>query len=74
MPIDRLIFIYLVLLLSALGVVAMLTEMRKRRFRPEPTKDRVFRCDQCGFVYTDDPDVDHSRCAQCGQLNEAIEF
>jgi TonB family protein len=37
-------------------------------------QDRVFRCTKCGSVYTDDPDVDRSRCVQCGQLNEAIEF
>jgi predicted Zn-ribbon and HTH transcriptional regulator len=32
------------------------------------------RCEKCGFVYTDDPDVDRSRCSQCGKSNEAIEF
>jgi predicted Zn-ribbon and HTH transcriptional regulator len=36
--------------------------------------DRIFRCVKCGFVYTDDPDVDRSRCSQCGQMNDPIEF
>ena len=39
-----------------------------------PSEDRIFRCGRCGYVYTDDPDVDRSRCSQCGQPNEAIRF
>lgn len=74
MPIEKVIFVYLLGLLGALVVLAALSELRKRRFRPDPTKDRVFRCENCGFVYTDDPDVPRSRCSQCGQLNEAVEF
>jgi DNA-directed RNA polymerase subunit RPC12/RpoP len=38
------------------------------------SSDRIFRCAKCGSVYTDDPDVDRSRCAQCGQMNDPIEF
>ena len=34
----------------------------------------VVACEKCGFVYTDDADVDRSRCSQCGALNEAITF
>ena len=33
-----------------------------------------FRCGRCGYVYTDDPDVDRSRCSQCAQMNDAIRF
>ena len=43
-------------------------------FGPRPSDDRVFRCVKCAYVYTDDPDVDRSRCQQCGTLNEAIKF
>jgi len=74
MPIDQLVLIYLLAALGAVTLVAMLTEMRKRRFRPDPSQDRVFRCVQCNAVYTDDPDVDRSRCSQCGQINDAIQF
>lgn len=42
--------------------------------RPAAIEDRIFRCDRCGQVYTDDPDVDRSRCSQCGKLNEPIVF
>jgi protein-arginine kinase activator protein McsA len=65
---------YVIVLLLALAALGVYSEMRKRRFHPTPSKDRIFRCERCGYVYTDDADVDRSRCAQCGKLNEAIEF
>jgi len=74
MTILALILGYVVLLLAALCGVAIYSEMRRRRFHPTASEDRIFRCKNCGYVYTDDPDVDRSRCSQCGKLNEAIEF
>jgi uncharacterized Zn finger protein len=74
MPPDKLLFVYLVSLLAALSAVAIYSELRRRRFRPTPSEDHVFRCEKCGLVYTDDADVDRSRCSQCGTVNEAIEF
>lgn len=71
---DVLLFIYVTVLLAAVGLAAVYSEFRSRRFRPGANQDRVFRCEKCGFVYTDDADVDRSRCSQCGTLNEAIEF
>jgi protein-arginine kinase activator protein McsA len=69
-----LIMIYVAVLLGALGVLGIYSEMRRRRFGPARTEDRVFRCKQCGFVYTDDADVDRSRCSQCGKMNEPMAF
>jgi predicted Zn-ribbon and HTH transcriptional regulator len=74
MPADALILIYVVSLLAGLAGIAVYSERRARSFDPSPSKDRVFRCEKCGFVYTDDADVDRSRCSQCGKLNEAIQF
>jgi predicted Zn-ribbon and HTH transcriptional regulator len=74
MTVHNLILTYVVVLLSALSAVAIYAEMRRRRFEPTPSQDRIFRCEKCGYVYTDEPDVDRSRCSQCGQINEAIEF
>jgi predicted Zn-ribbon and HTH transcriptional regulator len=71
---DALIFAYVAVLLMALAALTVYTEMRRRRFHPTQSEDRIFRCQKCGYVYTDDPDVDRSRCTQCGKLNEAIEF
>ena len=74
MSIPDLILLYVVILLAGLGAVGIYSEFRRRRFQPAPTDDRIFRCEKCGYVYTDDPDVDRSRCSQCGRSNEAIEF
>lgn len=74
MTADTILFVYVVVLLAALSVVAILSEMRRRRFRPAPTADQVFRCEKCGFLYTDDPDVERSLCSQCGTMNEAVHF
>jgi hypothetical protein len=74
MSIPHLILAYVVVLLAGIGGLAIYTELRRRRFQPTPSEDRIFRCRRCGYVYTDDPDVDRSRCSQCGQMNEAIEF
>ena len=71
---EAFIFGYMLLLIGGIVVVAVSTELRTRRFEPEPTEDRVFRCRTCGFVYTDDSDVDLSRCQHCGTMNEAIQF
>jgi len=72
--IPELISTYVLVLLGALAAVGLYSEWRRRSFEPTPTQDRIFRCRRCGYVYTDDPDVDRSRCAQCGQTNEAIQF
>ncbi|HEX4343351.1 MAG TPA: hypothetical protein VH255_08165 [Verrucomicrobiae bacterium] len=69
-----LILLYLGILLAALAAAAIYGEMRRRKFEPEPSEDKIFRCRHCGQVYTDDSDVDRSRCAQCGQMNDAIQF
>ncbi|HEU5070077.1 MAG TPA: hypothetical protein VFV96_06665 [Verrucomicrobiae bacterium] len=74
MPIHTLILGFVVISLGALGLLVIWTELRRRRFEPHPSQDRIFRCQKCGSVYTDDPDVDRSRCPQCGKLNEAIQF
>ena len=74
MSADALIVIYVAVMLAALGGVAVYSERRSRQFGPTPSKDRIFRCKHCGFVYTDDADVERSRCSQCGKMNAAIEF
>ena len=71
---DAILFGYVALLLGAVAALALYTEHRARRFGPTPSDDRIFRCVDCAYVYTDDPDVDRSRCPQCGALNEAIRF
>jgi protein-arginine kinase activator protein McsA len=61
-------------LLAAISGLAIYSDARSRRFGPTSSQDRIFRCKNCGLVYTDDSDVDRSRCSQCGRSNDAIEF
>lgn len=74
MKIPDLIFVYVTGSLAALCGLGIYSEMRRRRFHPTPTEDRIFRCESCSYVYTDDPDVDRSRCPQCGKMNAPIQF
>ena len=74
MAIPDLILLYVVVTIAGLGSVGIYTELRRRRFEPTPSEDSIFRCRRCGYVYTDDEDVDRSRCSQCGQMNDAIKF
>jgi len=71
---ETFILTYVVSLLAALSLLAVYSEIRSRRFQPARDEDRIFRCERCGSVYTDDADVDRSRCSQCGTLNEPIQF
>ncbi len=74
MSVSALLFAFVFSLLAALSAVAIYFELRRRSFGPTSTEDHVFRCDKCGYVYTDDPDVDRSRCPQCGTVNEVFTF
>ena len=74
MKIQTLIEIYVTLALGGLLGLWIFSEMSRRRFWPTHTEDRVFRCGKCGFVYTDDADVERSRCSQCGKMNVPMEF
>jgi hypothetical protein len=74
MSASTLIVIYVAVLLGTLIGLWIYSEMRRRRFGPTHSEDKIFRCAKCGFVYTDDADVDRSRCSQCGKLNEPIVF
>jgi rubrerythrin len=74
MSTSHLILGYVVLMLGGVTGAAVYSELRRRSFNPGPSKDRIFRCRKCNYVYTDDPDVVRSRCSQCGQMNEARQF
>ena len=71
---QALIFWYTAGLLGAMAGIAVYYELRLRRFEPTRSEDNIFRCEKCAFVYTDDSDVDRSRCPQCGKLNEVFNF
>ncbi len=74
MNVDLLVSFYVVSLLAALSAVVVYSELRRKRFEPTPSEDHIFRCQECAFVYTDDADVDRSRCPHCGKTNEMVNF
>jgi hypothetical protein len=74
MDIAHLIEVYVALTLGALCGIGIYSDVRRHRFWPSHNADRIFRCKNCNYVYTDDPDMDRSRCPQCGKLNEPIVF
>ena len=71
---EALIFWYVAALLGALAAISIYYELRRKRFEPTPSQDNIFRCESCAFVYTDDADVDRSRCPQCGKTNDVFNF
>lgn len=74
MRLDLFILTYVVSLLAGVSTVAIYYELRRKRFEPVPSEDHIFRCEQCAFVYTDDADVNRSRCPQCGTVNDVFTF
>ena len=74
MPPEDLLTLYVLGLLGVLGLISLRTELQRRRVEREVSEDRIFRCGQCGLVYTDDANVDRSRCPQCGRTNGPFEF
>ena len=71
---GQVIFLCFAVVTGVLGVLVVLYEYRRKRFEPEPTEDRVFRCEDCAYVYTDDHDVDRCRCPECGLFNSPFVF
>mgnify|MGYP000894225552 FL=1 len=71
---EAAISLWTLVLLTILGGVAFLGELQRRRVDREVSEDRIFRCSQCGLVYTDDAAVDRSRCPGCGRTNVPFQF
>ena len=71
---DAVLFLYLFVALGGVVTLWVIQAFGRRRFRPGPAEDRVFRCSKCACVYTDDPDVDLSKCPQCGLMNGSFDF
>jgi len=74
MSTEAFIFAYVAFFLSVVFLLTIYSVRRRHRFNPAPSKDRIFRCEKCAFIYTDDADVDRSRCSQCGTMNDPMEF
>lgn len=71
---ESLILVYVLAGLAVVGGLSLWGEHRRRSFEPARDPDQVFRCDRCSLVYTDDPEVERSRCPGCGRTNEPFRF
>ena len=38
----------------------------------KPKKSKIYRCLNCGHVYTETRDVPLAKCTRCGSMNEAV--
>jgi rubrerythrin len=74
LPPETLLALFVIALLAVLGGLVLLDELRARRIRSSRVPDHIFRCEQCSLVYTDDPEVERSRCPQCGRTNGVFNF
>jgi len=74
MPPETLLTLYVLGLLGAVGFIALRSELQRRRIEREVSEDRIFRCADCSLVYTDDPNVERSRCPNCGRTNVPVAF
>lgn len=74
LTLSELLFSYVAVLLTALTLVGLYSEFRRRRFEPLRSDDNIFRCEQCAYVYTDDPNVERSRCPHCSAMNAKFNF
>ena len=74
MPPETFLALLVIGLLAALGGLVVLDELRERRIRSSARPDHIFRCERCGLIYTDDPEVERSRCPQCGLTNGVFRF
>jgi rubredoxin len=74
MPLHWIILLYFTAMMAIICGSGWFVERQRRRFEIEPSEDSIFRCRKCRYVYTDDPEVDRSRCPECGAVNEAFHF
>lgn len=74
MTVDAIILVYVVITLGVVSLLALYTSHRQRRFAPTRSEDSIYKCVECEAVYTDDADVDLSRCPQCGRMNDPMRF
>ena len=74
MALEVILLTYLLFTMGSITAVALYTTVRYKKFEPTSSLYQIFKCEKCNFVYTDDADVDRSRCPQCGLINEAIHF
>jgi len=74
MPVSDFIFYFLLVLLAGWAAISFYLRRSDVKFDPATSRDNVFRCEGCEYVYTDDGDVERSLCPECGAMNSSVQF
>ncbi|MGC8743242.1 MAG: hypothetical protein ACP5T0_05120 [Verrucomicrobiia bacterium] len=74
MSAEKIIIAFTLVPLAMVFAYFFYSEKKRRQFLQPETKEKVFRCVQCGLVYTDDNEVELSPCPKCGASNEEFKF
>ncbi len=74
MSAEKIILVYTLVPMTLIFACYFYTERRRKQFIQPQGREKIFRCIQCGMVYTDDREVELSPCPKCGTSNEEIEF
>ena len=74
MPFSDLVFFFLLMVLIGWSSLAFYMRRRDVNYGLKPSRDRIFRCKECDYVYTDDEDVERSLCPECGKMNNPVQF
>ena len=71
---SEIVFSFLLLVLAGWSALAFYMRQRDVNFNLKSSGDRIFRCRECDYVYTDDEDVERSLCPECGIMNSPVQF
>jgi len=71
---TEIIFVFLFLLMAGWAGLAFYTRQQGFGLGPTSSGDKVFRCVECDYVYTDDEDAERSLCPECGRMNRPVQF
>jgi rubrerythrin len=71
---TEIVFVFLFLLMAGWAGLAFYTRQQGFGLGPTSSGDKVFRCVECDYVYTDDEDVERSLCPECGRMNRPVQF
>jgi hypothetical protein len=58
--------------LAVLSLLVLYYNHRRYAWKPRRRKEKIYRCANCGRIYTDRRNVPLSTCPGCRQLNEAV--
>ena len=71
---SEIVFFFLLIVMIGWSFLAFYMRRRDVNYGLKSSGDRIFRCKECDYVYTDDDDVERSLCPECGRMNSPVQF